>query len=294
MDVVITYVDGNDPVWRNDYERHVGKNILTKRFRDWGTLKYLLRGIEVNMPFIRNVYLVVSHPSQVPDWVDQSNLRIVLHRDFIPSEYLPTFNCNTLEMHLHRIEGLDNEYLYFNDDMFAVGPCKETDFFRNGRPVINFSKHMFASGMYKKICRNSDTLAKEVLGLPSSRTFVRPQHICTPMLKDECEKLYDMIGDGVKSSSTIIRTGENCNQYLFIDYMYYIGKVIPEKLSCKHFSVAIASAGSIRKFIANPTRKLVCINDVHVGQKRYEVLRAAILDAFEKRFPARSRFELSE
>ena len=90
MDIVITYVDGNDPVWQQDYEKHTNVPVMQKRFRDWGTLKYLLRGIEQNMPFVRNVYLVVSHLSQVPSWVCRENLKVVLHRDFIPAEYLPT------------------------------------------------------------------------------------------------------------------------------------------------------------------------------------------------------------
>ena len=59
MDIVITYVDGNDPVWKQDYEKTTRIPVMEKRFRDWGTLKYLLRGIEASMPFIRNVYLVV-------------------------------------------------------------------------------------------------------------------------------------------------------------------------------------------------------------------------------------------
>ena len=136
MDAVITYVDGNDPVWKQDYEKTTNVPVMQKRFRDWGTLKYLLRGIECRMPFIRNVYLVVSHPSQVPDWADCENLKVVLHKDIIPAEFLPTFNCNPIEMHLHRIPGLDEEYLYFNDDMFPVGDCRPEDFFRDGKAVI--------------------------------------------------------------------------------------------------------------------------------------------------------------
>ena len=63
MDVVITYVDGFDPLWQKDYEENTNIPILEKRFRDWGTLRYLLRGIEVNMSFINNVYLVVARQS---------------------------------------------------------------------------------------------------------------------------------------------------------------------------------------------------------------------------------------
>ena len=145
MDIVITYVDGNDPVWQADYEKYTSVPVMQKRFRDWGTLKYLLRGIEVNMPFIDNVYLVVSHLSQVPQWVDQEKLRIVLHSDIIPEEYLPVFNSNPIELHLHNIEGLDEEYIYFNDDIFPVVPCKPDDFFRDGKGVLGFTRHWFAA-----------------------------------------------------------------------------------------------------------------------------------------------------
>ena len=128
MDAVITYVDGRDPLWLEDYRKYVNTSVNAKRFRDWGTLKYLLRGIQTHIPFIRNVYLVVARESQVPDWVDRNELKIVLHRDIIPEEYLPTFNCNTIELFLHRIPGIDEEFLNFNDDIFPVADCRPEDF----------------------------------------------------------------------------------------------------------------------------------------------------------------------
>ena len=293
MDIVITYVDGNDPIWKKDYEATTNDPVMDKRFRDWGTLKYLLRGIEAKMPFIRNVYLVVSHPSQVPQWVNTEQLNIVLHNDIIPAEFLPTFNCNPIEMHLHRVPGLDEEYLYFNDDVFPVGDCRPEDFFRNGRPVLGYYRHLLACGMYKKICRNSDRLARKALGMKPSWFFTRPQHICTPMLKSQCEELYAKVEDEIrKTAASRTRTDENLNQYLFLDYMNYKGLMINEKISNKHFSVAVASAESLREFLQNPTRNLVCINDVRLSESRYELLRGAILDAFESIFPSKSRFEL--
>ena len=292
MDVVITYVNGNDPVWKQDYEKYTNVPVMQKRFRDWGTLKYLLRGIENRMPFVRNVYLVVSHPSQVPEWVDRKNLKIVLHRDIIPEEFLPTFNCNPIEMHLHRIPGLDEEYLYFNDDMFPVGDCKPEDFFRNGRPVIGYYRHFIAGNMYKKICRNSDRLARKALGLMPSFFFTRPQHICSPMLKSQCEELYSMVEEQVRrTSASRTRTENDLNQYLFLDYMNYKGMVIREKISNKHFSVSVASPESLEAFLRKPDRNLVCINDVHLSESRYEALHDAILNAFESVFPIKSKYE---
>ena len=293
MDIVITYVDGNDPVWKTDYEKYTNVPVMQKRFRDWGTLKYLMRGIQVHMPFIRNVYLVVSHPSQVPEWADTDNLKIVLHKDIIPQEYLPTFNCNPIEMHLHRIPGLDEQFLYFNDDMFPVGDCSPDDFFCEGRPVIGYYRHLFSTGMYKKICRNSDSLARKALGMRPSVFFTRPQHICSPMLKSECDELYDKVNAEIRVTSACrTRTAGNLNQYLFLDYMNYKGLVIHKKISNKHFSVSVASPQELKDFLLKPTRNLVCINDVHLSESRYEALRGAILDAFEAAFPEKSRFEL--
>ena len=292
MDIVITYVDGNDPVWRQDYEKYTNVPVMQKRFRDWGTLKYLLRGVETRMPFIRNVYLVVSHPSQIPQWAETSKLNIVLHKDIIPEEYLPTFNCNPIEMHLHRIPGLDEEFLYFNDDMFPVGDCRPEDFFRDGKAVIGYYTHLFASGMYKKICRNSDRLARRALGLRPSCLFTRPQHICSPMLKSECEEIYEKVKEEIlKTTACRVRTENDLNQYLFLDYMNYKGLVIHEKISNKHFSVAVASAEKLRGFLLNPTSNLVCINDVHLNESRYESLRTAIHESFEAAFPNKSVYE---
>jgi hypothetical protein len=291
MDIVITYVDGNDPVWKEDYEKTTHIPIMEKRFRDWGTLKYLLRGIEVNMPFVRNVYLVVSHPSQVPQWVDQSQLKIVLHKDIIPADYLPTFNCNPIEMHLHRIDGLDEEYLYFNDDLYPLAPCRPEDFFRDGKGVLGFSRHFLASGMYKKICRNSDTHAKKALGLKPSFCFVRPQHTCTPMFKSECEQLYSILEQDILASLTRVRTSGNLNQYLFLDYQLYKGRMVNEKISNKHYSVAVTSPEKLKSFILSPTRNLMCVNDVRLSEERYLKLRTAMIEAFEQKFPQKSRFE---
>ena len=292
MDIVITYVNGLDPVWQADYEKYTNQPVLEKRFRDWGTLRYLFRGIAENMPFIRKVHLVVSHESQVPEWIDRNKVHIVLHKDIIPAEFLPTFNCNPIEMHLHRIEGLDEEFLYFNDDVFPMKPCKATEFFKGGKCFLGMSHHLFAWDMFKKICRNSDHLARRALGLKERCLFLRPQHTCTPMFKSECGEVYSkMPAEIAKTAAARVRNDENLNQYLFLDYMYLKGRLVNKRLSKKHFSVGIVSGEKLHRFITNPSHKLVCINDVQLSEERYTELRKALLDAFEERFPQKSKYE---
>lgn len=291
MDIVITYVNGLDPEWQKDYEKHTKNPILEKRFRDWGTLKYLLRGIEKNMPFIRKVHLIVARESQVPEWINRENVNIVLHKDIIPAEYLPTFNCNPIEMHLHRIKGLDEQYLYFNDDMFPLKPCKPTDFFHNGKAFLGMSRHLFALDMYKNICRNSDRTARKALGMRSSLCFLRPQHVCSPMLKSVCEEVYEKVEEDILSSLTTTREGNNLNQYLFLDYMYLKGILINRRLSKKHFSLGITSPNKLRKFLERPTHKFTCINDVQMSEEKYTTIRRVQIETFERILPEKSKYE---
>lgn len=291
MDIVITYVNGLDPFWQKEYAEFTNKPIINKRYRDWGTLKYLLRGIETKMPFIDNVFLVVSSESQVPKWADRNHLHIVLHKDIIPEKFLPTFNSTTIELFLHNISGLDEEFIYFNDDIFPVMDCRKTDFFRDGRIVMGFSHHLFALNMYKRQCRNSDHIARKILGMPASPTFLRQQHTCTPMLKSECAKVYSSGQGYIENRISAIRTDKNVNQYIFADYLFFKHLVVKERHSKKHISVAASSAEKIGEFLLHPDKKLVCINDVDIKEEKYNKMKSAIISSFENLFPDKSRFE---
>ena len=291
MDVVITYVDGFDPLWQKDYEENTNIPILEKRFRDWGTLRYLLRGIEVNMPFINNVYLVVARESQVPKWINRDNVKVVLHSDIIPQEFLPTFNCNPIELHLHRIEGIDEYYVYFNDDVFPLKKCKPTDFFVDGKGQLGMARHLLSVDMFKKICRNSDRVARKALGKKPSLIFLRPQHVCTPMIKSQCHELYKLVEEDIRASITKTRTANNISQYVYLNYMYLNGYLENRRLSKRHFSLGITSTEKLRRFLLNPTKTFTCLNDVQLSEERYEELRKVVLDAFETLFPNKSKYE---
>jgi hypothetical protein len=99
------------------------------------------------------------------------------------------------------------------------------------------------------------------------------------------------VAEVIAASYTRSREGRTCNQYMFTDYLFYQGKALSEKISSKHPSVAVSSASRIRKAIEAPSRNLICINDVRLSEKRYEKLRNTVIDAFEKKFPQKSRFE---
>lgn len=293
MDIVITYVNGLDPLWQQDYRDAVGGEILEKRFRDWGTLKYLFRAIECNIPFVRKVHLVVARDSQVPQWVNRDKVNVVLHRDIIPEEFLPVFNSSSIEMFLHRIKGLDEHFVYLNDDFFPVRPCTEDTFFENGKAVIGMKHKLIVAGNpFRFLVRRSDRLARKAAGLSPSLLYLQPQHICYSILRSCCEELFAKMESEIRSSVTALRDKANYNIYLYLDYIHYCGDSIDRRIPKKHFSLAVTGLDEICAAIRNPDVDFLCINDVQMTEGRFCRYRDGIVSAFEDLFPKKSDYEL--
>lgn len=136
IDFIITWVDGNDPEWQTEKAKYKGTkgDSRNSRYRDWDTLRYLLRSIEKNAPWVNKVFLVTC--GHLPSWLNTTNpkLEIIKHSDYIPNEYLPTFSSRTIDMNFHRIDRLSEHFVYFNDDMILMKPVTREDFFVNGLP----------------------------------------------------------------------------------------------------------------------------------------------------------------
>lgn len=168
IDVVITWVDGDDPEWQKEkskYQKPDDSDTRNRRFRDMGLLKYWFRGIEKNAPWVNKIFFVTC--GHLPSWLNVENpkLQIVRHSEFIPQEYLPTFSSRPIELNLHRIKGLSEHFVYFNDDMYMIGPTKEKDFFRHGLPVSKMVLKAFTFSLPAKKSQQ-DPLTSIYLTLP--------------------------------------------------------------------------------------------------------------------------------
>ncbi len=136
IDFVITWVDGNDPKWQDEKRLYSGQTGDTResRYRSWDNLQYWFRAVEKFAPWVNKVhFLTYGH---YPEWLNlkSKKLHFVKHTDFIPHEYLPTFSCRPIEFNLHRIPGLSEKFVYFNDDMFLLRTVTPSDFFRDNLP----------------------------------------------------------------------------------------------------------------------------------------------------------------
>jgi len=145
IDVVYTWVDGADPQWVAARDRRLaeagGEQAVSlesradSRFTDHDELRHSLRSLEQFMPWVRTVYLVTA--GQQPSWLARAHpqLQVVEHRDILEPEALPTFSSLAIETALHHIDGLSEQFLYLNDDVFAARPLEARTFFHaNGMP----------------------------------------------------------------------------------------------------------------------------------------------------------------
>ncbi|MER7823149.1 Stealth CR1 domain-containing protein [Streptomyces sp. NPDC096097] len=149
VDAVITWVDAADPAWRRRRDRAAraaahgtgrdsGVDLADNRYRDRGELRYCLRSIAAYAPWIRHIHLVTD--DQTPAWLDTDHPRVTVvdHRELLADPDAPeVFNSHAIESRLHRIPGLAEHFVYFNDDILLGRPQRPQDYFLpSGLPKV--------------------------------------------------------------------------------------------------------------------------------------------------------------
>ena len=298
VDIIITYVNCEDPIWYNDYFNCIGSSKLgnsKNRFRDLGTLRYLLRGIEENLKWIRKVHLVVSSDSQVPDWVNRNTVNIIYHSDIIPSDLLPVFNSCAIEMFLPLIQDLSPKYIYFNDDMFPINPIEKTYWFRDDKVCTNFGvqPHMNYNTTSSIFLSNILNSSRLVTGVDILFDF---KHLPLGFITEEDRKFYNNHKEEIIKNITKIRDAKNYNQYLyqinyFVNNMVYLRQPIGKYYQ---FTLNSIELKDICNSIINKDSPLLCINDnfpLIVKSNILEERVSSIINAFKRTFPNKSKYE---
>ena len=331
IDFVIPWVDGNDPVWKVERRKYESQGLQkdsdnrSVRYRDMGTLRYWFRTVEAYAPWVNRIHFVTC--GHTPEWLNTDNpkLNIVNHKDFIPSEYLPTFSANTIELNLHRIKGLSDKFVFFNDDVFIINPVKPTDFFRDGKPcdsaimspaimedkynmgcitlnnmaiinsyfdkskVIKRNKRLWFNSKYEQKHQ-----IKNFLLLPWNHFSAFYEfHICSSFLKQTFEELWDKEYESLHE--TCKRRFRNVkldnNQWLFRDWQLASGCFVPRSTKFGKLYM-LNSESSIKKMILDKKTSVVCINDSSfLSDVEFELVRKRMIRCFRFKCPEKSSFE---
>ena len=326
IDIVVTWVDDSDPIWRAKRAKYVGESETegnsVVRYRDWDTLRYWFRGVERFAPWVRYVYFVTD--DQKPEWLnlDHPKLRWVKHTDFIPEEYLPTFCSDPIEWNMHRIEGLSDSFVYFNDDVFLIGETKAEDFFVDGVPCDYPSIGIqYATGQFSHMLFNNNALLNRHFSFKDSvksdlskwikyqslggllKLFMygrkplypgsNSHHIQTSYRKSTFETLWDKEFDVIhKTCINKLRTVTDVTIYSVRDWQILSGDFHPHKPLGRIFHTASLSySDEALEFMRGGRGKVVCLNDSE-DEQDFETHKKQIIAEFERLFPEMSEYEI--
>lgn len=326
VDIVVPWVDGNDPGWVEKYNQYSETPIKEEdrcRFRDWGIMKYWFRGIAEFAPWVNRVFLITD--GQKPAFINEDcdKLVIIDHKDYIDSKYLPLFNSSAIEVGLHRIPGLSEKFIYFNDDLFLIRPTAPNYFFRGDLPcdmgiegifhplrdklqILYFNNAAYINREFdkRKVYKHQwrkwlnikygtyNLFNLYMLPLKCFFSF-KNFHTCQPFLKSTFEEVWKKYGDEIqKTTMTRFRSESGVNQYLFKDWQLVTGKFYPTNLAktTQYFNISDKSISQICDTILKQKKTIICLNDNYYDN-HFEVVQKRISDSFEKILPNKCIFE---
>ena len=155
------------------------------RERDNGEMVYLLRSVAKHAPWVHHVWIVVNGVVPLPEYVPKSLLgRVdVLDRcTYMPAGTCPSKNSHQVQMYVHHIPNLVEQYVVAEDDIFLGKPARPEDFFpRPNTPHVwrkGPSWGDFPSRRVHKLYKNSGRVS-----FPTPKSTAPSPHYYYPMLK---------------------------------------------------------------------------------------------------------------
>jgi hypothetical protein len=326
IDFIIPWVNGDDPKWKSEFFKYseLDGDKRNVRYRDWDNLQYWFRGVETFAPWVNKIHFITW--GHYPKWLNihHPKLNLVKHSDYIPMEYLPTFSSRTIELNMHRIKGLAEQFVYFNDDMFLLKPTKPDFFFKNGLPCdiaafnILFANDILSHtmlnevGIINKNFKKNEVVYKHffkwinlkygkylfrtlcLLPCPKFTGFYNP-HQPQPFLKSIIQTIWEKEEDILQNTcKSKFRCVTGVNQYLFRYWQLVCGSFTP--VSCSNRGIMVDykddNKDEINDILLKQKSPLLCINDGNITD--FESAKCLINKAFNTILPNKSSYEISE
>ncbi len=273
IDAVYLWVDGSDPKWLERKRAHSAEGdshgTSASRFTSRNELYFSIATLLRSAPWINRIWLVTD--GQTPELGELADkVTIVDHRDFIPAEYLPTFNSHVITSHLHRIDGLAEHFLYLNDDILFGRPLLPTVWFDSvGRPIVRYTRTTlpgFSVDQPDVIHRARQQTVKLALdaGLRVSTRSI--QHGPHPLRKSTMQQMWADFGSALEATSrNKFRTDEDVvPEWLHNFVSYSAGAAVIGGRLTYSYIVLNAKSGLV-KIVDLALRRppsVICLNDV--------------------------------
>ncbi|PUA82372.1 stealth conserved region 3 domain-containing protein [Nocardioides currus] len=301
IDVVYTWVDGDDPDWNEQRSARQGDDARREaagaaRFRSRDELRYSLRSLHLFAPWVRRVFLVTA--GQRPSWLaDDDRVTLVDHRDILPTEALPTFNSQAIETALHRIPGLAEHFVYFNDDVFLARPTRPELFFSPGGNAAAFVGEASiglpgtADKPFLHAAANNRLLLEDAFGVEITQVMAHsphPQRVS--VLTEIAERFPDAIARTARApfrSPTDVSMLSNLAQH----YGLLTGRAFEG--TAQHAFVDLSNARVERqlKQLRARDHDFFCVGDHHDFARDAEAVDAMLAAFLEDYFPVPAPWE---
>lgn len=311
IDIVYTWVDGNDPDWQARRAAALGHASLDglhpeaasrARFESIDELRFSLRSVERFAEFVRHVYIVTD--AQCPGWLDTSHagVTVVDHRTIFPDEtYLPVFNSHAIEARLHHIPGLADHYLYLNDDFLFTRRVTPRDFFDPDGTVLVFqSQAQSPAGPVTPDTKPVDAAAINVRNLVQREFGVEvPREKFKHAPYAQRKRVYELIEDRFGPeldrtarsrvrSMTDVAVASSLHQHVAL----VTGMGRPSQIDAGYVDLGQAHLRTrLERLRRTPMPKVICMNDSDQDGTPHRVKVPLVRQFFEDVFPDKSAYE---
>ncbi|MEU9289204.1 stealth conserved region 3 domain-containing protein [Streptomyces sp. NPDC048275] len=309
VDAVYTWVNGADVAWlerKNAVLAAMGMETedaatSAARFRDRDELRYSLRSIDMYAPWIRNIYLVTDQ--QVPDWLDLSHprVRVVDHTEIFGDRgALPTYNSHAIESQLHRIDGLAEHFLYFNDDVFVGRTVRPDMFFLGNGQAKHFMSPtavpMAAASSEDEFnisaAKNNRALIERSFGQTLVHSFLHAPHPLRRSVLADIESHYQQAVAVTAANRLRSHSDVSIASSLHHYFGFHTLRSVPGSISCGFVNVGLSEHKSrLNRILTVRPHDVFCLNDYHDGDvpaDEQDAILAAFLPSY---FPVPSQFE---
>jgi hypothetical protein len=306
IDLVYTWVDGSDPEWQARRAQFEGDTYHPEasdaaRFISHDELRYSLRSVWMNLPWIRTIYLVTDR--QVPIWLSSagSNLVIIDHRDiFTDRSLLPTFNSHAIESQLHHIQDLSEHFIYLNDDVFVGMPLTPDQFFfANGMSKYFPSPALIPLGdpvpadIPSSIAgKNNRRLIRQAFGATITHKMKHTAHALQRSILAEIEERFSE--DHRRTAASRLRdiTDISVTSSLHHYYGFLTRRACPGAIRYAYFDLRSPDTPRrLRELINRRDRHIFCLNDTTADSTDGRLQRELLLPFLKAYFPVPSPYE---
>jgi hypothetical protein len=300
VDVVYTWVDGSDPAWLTrraavSEDSSEVESTRAARFLSRDELRFSLRSLHANAPWVRNVFIVTD--DQQPPWLrdDVPGVRVVSHREiFRDQSVLPTYNSHAIESQLHHIDGLSEHFVYLNDDMFIGRPVPPQAFFlANGLSQIFLSKARVPIGGVTEAdtpisaaCKNNRALLESVFGRTITQTFQHTPYALHRSILQDIEDRFPQEHARTAASRFRGRTDLSIASSLHHYYALFTGRAVPGSLRYSYTHLAVPDLRErLARILNRRDYDTFCINDAFSSEGELEGQAAVLVPFLERYFP---------